>query len=155
MPDKDFFTPEPISVKVFRKTKDVPLPERKSAGAAGFDLVALIDKAIQLEPLTPVSIPTGIHVAIPPGFEGQVRPRSSMNRQGILVGWGTIDSDYRGEVGITVVNCTKAVYEIRPGDRLAQLVFSNVAFANCDEVEVLDALGATSRGTGGFGSTGR
>lgn len=153
--DPDFFTPKHASVKVFRQTKDVPLPQKKSDGASGFDLSALIDKPIRLEPLTPTYIPTGLHLAIPLGFEGQVRPRSNMNRKGILVGWGTLDSDYRGEVGVTLVNCTKADYEILPGDRIAQLVISTVADVSYDEVEVLDALGTTSRGSAGFGSTGR
>lgn len=145
----------PLDVKVFRKSKDVPLPKKMSELASGFDLVACIGEPLILEPLTPTFIPSGIHIAMPAGMEATVRPRSSMNRKGILVGFGTVDADFRGEIGITLVNCTKANYEILPGDRLAQLVFSAVAQVRCAEVEKTDDLGTTSRGTGGFGSTGR
>lgn len=142
-------------IRVFRKTQDVPLPKRMTEEAAGIDLIALIDKPLTLEPFEPAVIGTGLHFALPQGIEGHVRPRSRMNRLGILIGWGTLDSDYRGELFITAINLTKVPYEVLPGDRLAQLVFAAVISPLCSEVETAEALGATARGAGGLGSTGR
>jgi dUTP pyrophosphatase len=144
-----------IPVEVFRKTKDVPLPRTMSTEAAGMDLVALIDKPLILESFVPAMIGTGLHFAIPKGVEGQVRPRSRMSRLGIHIALGTLDSDYRGELFVIAINLTKNPYEVLPGDRIAQLVFASVESAICTEVEVVDDLGATTRGIGGFGSTGR
>lgn len=119
------------------------------------DLVALIDKPLILESFVPAMIGTGLHFAIPKGVEGQVRPRSRMSRLGIHIALGTLDSDYRGELFVIAINLTKNPYEVLPGDRIAQLVFASVESAICTEVEVVDDLGATTRGIGGFGSTGR
>ena len=142
-------------VKIFRKTKDVPLPKMMSEGAAGFDLAPLLESEFVLEQFVPVTLPTGLHIALPPGFEAQVRPRSSLSRKGILVSFGTIDSDYRGDIGVCLMNLTPAPYVLHPGHRVAQLVIAAVASPTYTEMEVLDDLGLTARGAGGFGSTGR
>ena len=143
-----------MDLRIFRSSSAASIREMTS-GASGFDLAAAIDLPLILQPFVPVVIPTGIHVAIPQGFEGHVRPRSSLNKAGIHVGCGTIDSDYRGEVGITAINLTLTPYEVRPGDRLAQLVFASCVSVNCTEVQSIQELGETTRGTGSFGSTGR
>jgi dUTP pyrophosphatase len=142
-------------VKIFRRTKDVPLPKLMSEGAAGFDLVPLIDAPVVLRQFVPAFFQTGIHLALSPGFEAQVRPRSSLNRKGVIASLGTIDSDYRGDVGVGLINLTPAPYVVHPGDRIAQLVFAEVAQCSFAESESLEDLGTTARGAGGFGSTGR
>lgn len=144
-----------VGYKIYRKTKDVPLPKKMSTGASGFDLIALVDKKVYLPLLQPVKIPTGVFLALEPGWEAQVRPRSSFNAKGIICGFGTIDSDYRGEIFVTLINATKDLHEVLPGDRIAQLVFAQVPSLICTEVEALEELGTTERGGNGFGSTGR
>jgi dUTP pyrophosphatase len=144
-----------VGYKIYRKTKDVPLPKKMSEGASGFDLIALIDQKLYLPLMKSVKIPTGVFLALEPGWEAQVRPRSSFNAKGILCGFGTIDSDYRGEIFVTLTNLTPELQEILPGDRIAQLVFAQVPPLTCTEVESLEALGTTERGSSGFGSTGR
>jgi dUTP diphosphatase len=132
-----------------------PLPAYHSAGAAGLDLLADIELAIALGPLERCAVPTGIAIEIPPGYEGQVRPRSGRAlREGLtlLNTPGTIDSDYRGEIQVIVVNLGREPVSIEPGDRIAQLVIAPVARVELVEVEELDD---TSRGGGGFGHTGR
>lgn len=133
----------------------LPLPAYHSAGAAGMDLLADIERAIVLAPLERCAAPTGIAIEIPPGYEGQVRPRSGRAlREGLtlLNTPGTIDSDYRGEIQVIVVNLGREPVSIEPGDRIAQLVIAPVARVELVEVEALDD---TSRGGGGFGHTGR
>jgi len=128
-------------------------PKYQTSGAAGVDLTSTISYLLQ--PMERKLIPTGLKVAIPEGFEGQVRPRSGLAlRHGISMvnSPGTIDSDYRGEVGVILINMGTEAFEIQPGDRIGQLVISPVVQANFDPVEDLDD---TERGTGGFGSTGR
>jgi len=143
-------------VKIRRlRSSSIPLPAYQSAHAAGVDLTADIDGEITLAPMERCGIPTGIAIAIPVGFEGQVRPRSgrAINEGLTLINApGTIDADYRGEVKVLLVNlgCDRVV--IRAGDRVAQLVICPVTRAEFLEVEVLDE---TSRGNGGFGHTGR
>jgi dUTP pyrophosphatase len=132
----------------------VPLPRYQTSGAAGMDLHAALAGPVSIEPMGRVKIPTGIALAIPANFEGQVRPRSGLAaRQGITVlnAPGTIDSDYRGEVQVVLVNLGSATVTIAPLDRIAQLVFAPVANAELVLVEELDP---TSRGSGGYGSTG-
>jgi dUTP pyrophosphatase len=131
------------------------LPAYHSAGAAGLDLLADIEQAIALAPLERCAVLTGIAVEIPPGYEGQVRPRSGRAlREGLtlLNPPGTIDSDYRGEIQVIMVNLGREPVSIEPGDRIAQLVIAPVARVELVEVDELDD---TSRGGGGFGHTGR
>ncbi|MCZ8041855.1 MAG: dUTP diphosphatase [Beijerinckiaceae bacterium] len=134
----------------------LPLPAYESAGAAGLDLRAALAEGAVLE-LAPGArdlVPTGLCLQLPEGFEAQVRPRSGLAaRHGVTVlnAPGTVDSDYRGEVRVILINHGTQTYPIRRGDRIAQLVIAPVARAQFSEVTALEA---TSRGTGGFGSTG-
>ncbi|MEO8707371.1 MAG: dUTP diphosphatase [Kofleriaceae bacterium] len=141
---------------LFKKLRpDAVIPRYMTANAAGLDLCAAIDEPIQLEPRARTLVPTGLAVEIPPGFEGSVRPRSglALNHGISLVNApGTIDADYRGPVGVIVINHGSAVFTIKPGERIAQLVIVPVAHAEVIEV---DELTDTARGAGGFGSTGR
>ena len=133
----------------------MPLPNYQSAHAAGVDLMADIDQPVKLAPLERAAIPTGIALAIPVGFEGQVRPRSGRAiNEGLTIvnAPGTIDSDYRGEVKVLLVNLGRAEISIRPGERIAQLVIAPVVRAEFVEVETLEE---SARGSGGFGHTGR
>lgn len=146
----------PLTLKVMKTGKvDVPLPAYQSAGAAGLDLCAAIEEALVIEPGKRRFVPTGIAMAIPPGFEGQVRPRSGLAlRHGISIvnAPGTIDSDYRGEVGVVLINLGEEPFVVEPRSRIAQLVITPVARA---EVTVVAELEPTERGSGGYGSTGR
>lgn len=135
---------------------DLPLPAYQSAGAAGLDLVAATDAAapVVIAPGGRALIPTGIAVALPDGCEGQVRPRSGLAaKHGVTVlnSPGTIDSDYRGEVKVILVNHGAAPFAVTRGMRIAQLVVAAVLHA---EIAAVTALGETGRGSGGFGSTG-
>ena len=128
------------------------LPEYKTEQSAGCDLVAPIDAPIKLYPLDRVFINTKVSVALMDGDEAQVRGRSGLNRDhGIVVPVGTVDADYRGEIGVMVYNMSREPYEIKPGARIAQLVISPCVRAKWEEVESLNATGRT----GGFGSTGK
>jgi len=143
-----------IFVKRFRKNHSVSLPQYMTEGASGMDLFASLEKEVVLEPGERRLIPTGIAVAIPVGFEGQVRPRSGLAIQkgiGILNGPGTIDSDYRGEIGVLLVNFGKESFTIRNGERIAQMVISQIFRTTLEEV---DDLPSTRRQGGGFGHTG-
>ena len=133
----------------------LPLPRHETEHAAGLDLRADIDGERVLQPLERMAVPTGLAFALPPGFEGQVRPRSGLAlRHGVtcLNSPGTVDADYRGEVQVLLVNLSNTPFTLRRGDRVAQLVVAPVTSTVLREVEVLDV---TSRGDGGFGSTGR
>jgi dUTP pyrophosphatase len=133
----------------------VPLPRYQSAGAAGMDLHAAIAAPLVIAPLARAAVPTGLVFAIPPSYEGQVRPRSGLAaRSGLTVlnAPGTIDSDFRGEVRVLLVNLSDAPVTIEPLERVAQLVITPVARAELVLVEELDP---TPRGDGGLGSTGR
>jgi dUTP pyrophosphatase len=130
------------------------LPRYMSAGAAGLDLASAADDPITLAPGARAAVPTGLAFEIPPGFEGQVRPRSGLARKhgiGLPNAPGTIDSDYRGEVMVLLVNLGSEPYVVQPGDRVAQLVIAPVTVAELEEVA---ALSETKRGDGGFGHTG-
>ena len=132
------------------------LPAYQSADAAGLDLIAAVpaDAPVVLEPGQRALVPTGLVLELPPGFEGQVRPRSGLAlRHGVTVlnSPGTIDADYRGEVQVILVNLGKAAFTIARGDRIAQLVVSAVVQADMIETTTVSA---TARGAGGFGSTG-
>jgi len=129
-------------------------PRYMSAGAAGLDLASAADEAITVAAGGRVAVPTGLAFEIPAGFEGQVRPRSGLARKvgiTILNAPGTIDSDYRGEVQVLLVNLGDAPHVIQPGDRIAQLVIAPVSMA---ELEEATELAETPRGAGGFGHTG-
>jgi dUTP diphosphatase len=144
------------TVKIMRLRESArALPAYQSAHAAGVDLYADLDAPIFMAPRERRAIPTGIALAIPPGFEGQVRPRSGRalaDGLTLINAPGTIDADYRGEVRVLLVNLGEQPLEIRPGDRIAQLVIAPVVRADLIEVETLDE---TPRGSGGFGHTGR
>jgi len=132
----------------------VPLPRYQTDGAAGMDLHAALGEPLVVPPLGRVRVPTGLVVAIPSSFEGQVRPRSGLAaRTGLTVlnAPGTIDSDYRGEVQVLLVNLSDAPVTLAPLERIAQLVITPVARA---ELYLIDALDDTARGAGGLGSTG-
>lgn len=134
---------------------DVPLPEYQTTNAAGMDLCAAIEDEIVIEPLGRKLVPTGLSMAIPAGFEGQVRPRSGLAwRHGVTVlnSPGTIDADYRGELKVLLVNLSDAPFRLTRGERIAQLVICPVEHA---ELVLVDELDATTRGAGGYGSTGR
>jgi dUTP diphosphatase len=133
---------------------DLPVPARATPGSSGFDLRACITGELTLEPGERTLVPTGFALAIPAGFEGQVRPRSGAAlRDGLtmLNSPGTIDSDYRGEVAVVAVNLGQRPVTIRRGDRIAQLVIAPVAAVRLEEARKLPG---TSRGAGGFGHTG-
>lgn len=128
------------------------LPEYQTAGAAGVDLC--LSEPVTLAPLERCLAPTGVRMAIPSGFEGQVRPRSGLaHRHGIAMvnSPGTIDSDFRGEIKLILINLGSTVVTLGKGERVAQIVFCPVARA---ELQVVESLDGTTRGEGGFGSTG-
>ena len=149
-----------VTIRICRDAKadpDLPLPTYETAGAAGADLRAdLPDRApIVLEPGARALIPTGLRVEIPGGYEIQIRPRSGLAlKHGITLPNtpGTIDSDYRGPLGVIVLNAGQEPFEIAHGDRIAQMVVAPVLQAR---FELVEELGETPRGSGGFGSTGR
>jgi dUTP pyrophosphatase len=144
-----------VQVKRVRGQRDLlPLPSYHSELAAGLDLYADVDAEVVLEPLERRAIPTGVALELPPGFEGQVRPRSGLAlNHGVtcLNSPGTIDADYRGEVQVILANLSNARYTLRRGERIAQLVIAEVCRAELNEAR---ELGPTERGAGGFGSTG-
>jgi dUTP pyrophosphatase len=148
---------ERVKIKVRRlpESEGLPLPSLASPGSSGVDLLACVREDIEIGPGDSLLVPTGICVEIPEGFEAQVRPRSGLAlRHGITVlnSPGTIDSDYRGEVGVILINHGKEVFTVHRGDRIGQMVFSTVCEPVLDEA---DTLGDSRRGTGGFGHTGR
>jgi dUTP pyrophosphatase len=143
-----------MEVKIINKSKH-DLPKYETLGAAGLDLKANISEQIELKPLERVLVKTGLFLEIPQGFEAQVRPRSGLafkNGITVLNSPGTVDADYRGEIGVILVNLSSVIFEINDGDRIAQLVFAEVKQAHWIEtVELTDS----DRGEGGFGSTGK
>ena len=147
---------ETVEIEVVRlaHARDLALPDYATAAAAGADLLAAIDQDIELAPLERKIVPTGIAIALPVGFEAQVRPRSGLaakNGVTLVNSPGTIDADYRGEIGVILVNLSKEPFRISRGMRIAQLVVARHARAVWREVSELDR---TARGAGGFGSTG-
>jgi dUTP pyrophosphatase len=134
------------------------LPAYGSAGAAGLDLSAAVAQPLTLAPGERAAVPTGLSIALPPGHEGQVRPRSGLSiKHGVTVvnAPGTVDEDYRGEVKVLLVNLGRESHVIQPGDRIAQLVVAPVTRVEVEQVSSPRDLGETERGEGGFGSTGR
>jgi dUTP pyrophosphatase len=147
---------ETVEIEVVRlaHAHDLALPDYATAAAAGADLLAAIDQDIEIGPLERKIVPTGISIALPVGFEAQVRPRSGLAaKNGVTVANapGTVDADYRGEIGVILINLSKEPFRISRGMRIAQLVVAWHARAVWREVSELDQ---TARGAGGFGSTG-
>lgn len=135
--------------------EDLPLPVQMSSGSSGFDLHAAVKESMTIQPGKWKLIPTGIAIAMPPGLEAQIRPRSGLAfKQGLTVlnSPGTIDADYRGEIGVLLLNLGEEPYQVIRGQRIAQMVFSQVPTV---QLQVTDSLNSTSRGTGGFGHTGK
>jgi dUTP pyrophosphatase len=136
------------------KTVDIPLPRYMTAHAAGMDICAAVEAALVLNPGERALVPTGFAMALPAGFEAQVRPRSGLAvKHGITVlnSPGTIDSDFRGEVKVALINLGKEAYSIQRGERIAQMIVQQVCRAEMMEADTLDE---TQRNDGGFGSTG-
>jgi dUTP pyrophosphatase len=143
-----------IQVKIINQSPH-PLPAYATEGSAGMDLRANLSGPVELQPLERQMIPTGIYIELPPGHEGQVRPRSGLAaRHGItcLNSPGTVDSDYRGEIKVILINLSSEVQVLHPGDRIAQLVVCPVVRVDWQEVE---EIGVTTRNAGGFGHTGK
>ncbi len=148
---------EPIRVDIFLEphAEDLPLPAYETEHAAGMDLRAAISQPVILAPRERHLLPTGIRIALPPGTEAQVRPRSGLAaKHGISMvnAPGTIDADYRGEIKVILINHGPEPFTVRRGDRIAQLVIAPVLRA---ELHQVDALEETARGAGGFGHTGK
>jgi dUTP pyrophosphatase len=143
-----------LRVQRLPAARDLPLPAPASAGSSGFDLRAAIDGERILRPGERLLVPTGLALEIPAGWEGQVRPRSGLALRhgiGMVNAPGTIDSDYRGEVGVLLINLGAEPFTLRRGDRIAQLVVARVESVEWEEVQ---ALAGSDRGEGWFGSTG-
>jgi dUTP pyrophosphatase len=148
----------PVEVRIMRLPHghDLPLPEYQSTFAAGLDLIAAVpaDAPVEIAPGARALIPAGVAIALPPGFEAQVRPRSGLAlRHGVTVlnSPGTVDADYRGELQVILVNLGPAPFVVSRGMRIAQMIVAPVSRATLVEVQNLDS---TERATGGFGSTG-
>ncbi len=146
--------PERVLVRRLPEAQDLPFPRRATDRSAGFDLRARVDSPLTIEPGGRALVPTGIAIALPEGYEAQVRPRSGLAlRDGLtlLNTPGTVDADYRGEIGVVMVNLGAQPAVIRRGDRIAQMV---VTLLPAVELEEADSLPGTARGPGGFGHTG-
>ncbi len=145
---------EQILLKVEKLPHCAGIPEYKTEGAAGMDIVASIDEPVTLKPLGRALIPAGIKIELPRGYEAQIRPRSGLAiKSGITLSncVGTIDEDYRGEVCVGLINLSNEDFTIQRGDRIAQMLIAPVVRA---EISVVEKLSETIRGQGGFGSTG-
>ena len=146
--------PVTVAIRRLPHGADLPLPGYATAGSAGVDLMAAIAAPRTLAPGARDAVPTGIAIALPAGFEAQIRPRSGLARKhgiGIVNAPGTVDPDYRGEIEVLLVNLGNADFTVEPGMRIAQMVIAPVAQAAWRETDTLDRTG---RGAGGFGSTG-
>jgi dUTP pyrophosphatase len=146
-----------VEVRRLPHGEDLPLPAYQSTGAAGLDLLAAVPEQtpLILSPGKSAIVPTGLTIALPSGYEAQIRPRSGLAaRHGVTVlnAPGTVDADYRGEVSVLLINHGDAPFAIRRGERIAQMVIAPVAQA---QLVAVDELSTTDRGSGGYGSTGR
>ena len=142
-----------IKIKIVNKGNQ-PLPEYATPQSAGVDLRANINEPVELKPLSRALIPTGLHIALPEGYEAQIRPRSGLAiKKGItcLNTPGTIDADYRGEIGVILINLSAETFIVNPGERIAQMIINKFEQA---EFELVEELDETERGEGGFGHTG-
>lgn len=145
----------PVLVRRLPHAEGLPLPAYATAGAAGMDLLAAVQAPVEIGPGARALIPTGLTIALPPGYELQIRPRSGLAlKHGITLpnAPGTIDEDYRGEIAVIVLNAGHETFVVERGARIAQAVLAPVSRAVWSEVESLDT---TARNTGGFGSTGK
>ena len=145
---------QPVQIKIVN-TSSNPLPQYATKGSSGMDVRASLDIPVTLQPLQRTLIPTGLFVEIPAGYEIQIRPRSGLAvKQGItcLNSTGTVDSDYRGEIKIILINLSSEEQVINPGDRVAQMIVQKVERAEFEQVEILNE---TERAAGGFGHTGK
>lgn len=143
-----------MKIQVINKSKHA-LPQYATSQSAGMDIRANLTEPIVLKPLQRCLVPTGLYIALPQGYEAQIRPRSGLALKkgiGVLNAPGTIDADYRGEIGIILVNLSEQEFTIEDGERIAQMVIARYEQAEWQEVEVLDE---TERGAGGFGHTGK
>ncbi|MDP1662551.1 MAG: dUTP diphosphatase [Phycisphaerales bacterium] len=146
--------PSPVTVRFKRLNPRATMPAYQSEQAAGMDLAACLDAPVTVAPGHIVKVPLGFSIALPVGFEAQIRPRSGLaTKLGVTVpnSPGTVDSDYRGEMVVALINLGREPYTVEHGTRVAQMIVAPVSHATLLEVEELDA---TARGTGGFGSTG-
>lgn len=143
-----------VQVKKLSGTDDLPLPRKMTDLSSGFDLFANLDETMTLKPGERTLVPTGVSLAMPPELEAQIRPRSGLAlKKGItsLNAPGTIDADYRGEIGVILINHGAEAFDIERGERIAQLVFQHVPSV---DLKLVDELSETVRGDGGFGHTG-
>lgn len=143
-----------MKINIVNKSRH-PLPEYKTSLSAGMDLRANIEETVVLQPLERKLIPTGLYIELPEGYEAQIRPRSGLALNeglGLLNSPGTIDADYRGEIGIIAVNLSNGLISIKDGDRIGQMIINKVEQAELVEVKELQV---TKRGAGGFGHTGK
>lgn len=143
-----------LKVKRLKEDDDIPIPEYESEGSSGMDIRACVNEPLVLEPGEIKLVPTGIAISVPCGYECQIRPRSGLalkNGIGLVNSPGTIDSDYRGEIGIILINWGKEPFTVSKGDRIAQMVITRVIKAELMNVDTLDP---TDRGEGGFGHSG-
>ena len=144
-----------VKLKILRLKHNKNIPEFQTEGSSGMDLSAAIEEAVEIKPLERKLIPTGIKVEIPKGYEIQVRARSGLSiKHGITLinAIGTIDSDYRGEICVPLVNLSNENYKIMPSERIAQMIVCKVEHP---EIIITEQLSETERGVGGFGSTGK
>ena len=143
-----------IKIKRLGGAEDIALPRYETAGSSGMDIRAAVKEEVVLEPGEIKLVPTGLAVSIPRGYEGQIRPRSGLalgHGIGMVNSPGTIDSDYRGEIGIIMINWGQEPFVLKRGDRIAQMIITKVYHADIMEVNDLDS---TTRGEGGFGHSG-
>lgn len=144
-----------MKIDIKKLHENAVLPVYATEHAAGMDLAACIDDPVSIEPHERAIIPTGLAIALPPGFEAQIRGRSGLAaKQGVTLanGIGTIDADYRGEVGVILLNTSNEKFVVEPGMRIAQMV---IACYEVADMNLVDELDETTRGSGGFGSTGK
>lgn len=144
---------EAVKIKIINKSDNL-LPEYATSGSSGMDLRAFLKEDLIIKPLERVVIPTGLYVEIPDGYEIQIRARSGLAlKHGLSLpnGIGTIDSDYRGELGVIIINLSKEEYTVKSGDKIAQMVLSKYEKIQLEQVDVLDE---SKRGSGGYGHTG-
>ncbi len=147
-----------LPVRIFRisdEFKDLPLPAYMTEGSAGMDVYAAVSETVVIEPMATALVPTNLKIELPPGYEAQIRPRSGLAIRNKIIlpnSPGTIDTDYRGEIKVIMLNLSETPFEVNRGDRIAQMVISHYDRVKWEES---DSLGTTSRGEGGFGSTGK
>jgi dUTP pyrophosphatase len=143
-----------VSIKILKIYEDVLIPERQTIGSAGYDLYSYCPNGLEIPPITPIFIPTGIKIEIPPNYDIEIRPRSGLSTKNLLFlpnSPGTIDSDYRGEIMVCMVNFSKTSFMIEHKMRIAQIILrQNISI----KWEIANSLLNTDRGSGGFGSTG-